>query len=130
MTTFQETCSSNSAEPAELICPKCQHLNSSTAEVCAKCQRHVQVFCGHCGHLNYRGNSRCGECRTQLHLSWPDRWKQAQARTWIRPLEIALLVVSVTLTYKGVVKLSQLEFSQKPDPPTPVFVLRPDGNRH
>jgi hypothetical protein len=127
MTTTFGPSASESPEVLELVCPKCRHSNPSTAECCSQCHRHLHVFCGHCGHSNARSNRRCTECRTQLHLAWPHRWKQAQARRWIKPVEIVLLVVSVALTYQGIVKIAEFEFPRNQFKPPQVYLVKPDG---
>lgn len=115
---------------SEIVCPKCAHANAGNAETCHHCGRHLLVFCGHCGHPNYRGYSRCVECRSQLHLPWHYRWKAAKARKWVKPVEAALLVVTVLLTVKAVVKVAEFDLPKREPPPPQVYVLKPDGTWH
>jgi hypothetical protein len=130
MTQNVEIGSETNGSSPEAICPKCQQANLLEAEVCEHCERHLQVFCRHCGHLNLRSNSRCAECRTQLHLPWPNRWKNARARRWIKTAEVVLLVLTVSLTYKGIVALSEFDLPQRPYTPPLTYVLKPDGTWH
>ena len=112
---------------SEVVCTKCGHHNSGDAPMCRNCQRHLVIFCGHCGHPNYRGSVRCVECRTQLHTPAPRRWKSAQARKWIKPLEVVLFVVAVCLTARGVYKLANLDLPKREPAPPQVYILKPDG---
>jgi hypothetical protein len=127
MTSPTETKSAVSAHASEILCSKCDHSNPAEAEVCLNCAGHLHVYCRHCGHQNFRGNSRCDECRTQLHLPWPARWKNARARKWTKIAEVVLLVLTVTLTYKGIIAVSEFELPQRPYTPPPIHVLKPDG---
>lgn len=110
-----------------VVCPKCGTANPGEAQTCENCHRHLLIFCGHCGHPNYRNTLRCVECRSQLHIPGHRRMKEAKARKWIKPVEAALLIATVFLTAKGVVKVAQFELP-KHEPPAPqVYVLKPDG---
>ena len=115
---------------AEIVCTKCNHRNPGDALTCEICERRLLVFCGHCGHPNYRGTCRCVECRTQLHIPGRGRWKEARSRKWIKPVEVVLFVLAVSLTALGAFKLANLDLPKREPAPTPIYVLKPDGTWH
>ena len=128
MITYIDSPSGATSRSESSTCPKCQHLNPPLTRNCAHCNRHLLVFCRHCGHENHRDEARCSECRTQLHFRWPDKWKSAKARTWIRPVEIILVVTTAIFAAKGIVALGSLDLpKQVPQTPAPVYVVNPGG---
>ena len=96
-----------------VACHKCEHLNPVGSRCCSLCGDHLYVTCHSCGHTNERARSRCPECGHRLHRSlWRKlRRKLLPRNTKVKPWEVGLLVVAVYVTYKLIVKLSELSFT-------------------
>jgi hypothetical protein len=98
-----------------ILCAKCEHLNQPGSNTCGHCGSHLYIACSKCGHSNQRALSRCTRCGHRLHRSVWHRWKRRITRgnRKVHPLHLVLLVLSVIVVYKIIVKLAEYR------PPTP-----------
>jgi hypothetical protein len=95
---------------SEVECAKCGHINQRRQSACQKCGAHLYVVCHHCGHRNQRALTQCDKCGEELHRSFLKRfWMRIAPRSaMVKPVHILLLIATVYLAYRIVVKLSNL----------------------
>lgn len=89
-------------------CAKCGHTSQRGLSACERCGAHLYVCCHYCGHRNQRAETRCGECGERLHRSFLRRWwkKVMPKTTLVKPVHLLLLLATVYLAYRVVIRLS------------------------
>ena len=106
MTTSPETTTVVQTD-AGVLCAKCEHLNPAGGHICTRCGSHLHVNCPKCGRRNPRAMNRCSQCRHRLHRSPWQQWRRRIARgnRKIKLFHVVLLVLTIMITYKIIIKL-------------------------
>jgi len=95
------------ANEAGVQCAKCGHSNRRGPSACEECGAHLYVICHSCGHRNQRALTQCDKCGERLHRSFLRRLfkKLAPKKALVKPVHLLMLVVTVYLAYRIVVRL-------------------------
>jgi len=93
-----------------LVCAKCKHANRKSRNVCSECGAHLHIVCHFCGHRNERIAAHCVACGKRLHGTLWRRIEKTIFRgsTKLQTWQIVLLVISVYVGYKIIIKVVEL----------------------
>jgi ribosomal protein L37E len=111
MSPVDETASQGKANrEIGVQCAKCGHENLRGNKACKECGAHLYVTCHVCGHRNQRVLTQCDKCGEGLRRSLWKRWmkKLTPKKAMVKPVHILMLMASVYLAYRIVIRLANL----------------------